>query len=122
MPHKVVRAQAEAGMRRLGTDHHDVYFAHIEDRHTPLDDTVATFASLVTDGPVRVIGCSNHAAWRIAKAREIARAAGLPGFTCVQQRHTYLRPRPGADFGVNPHISDELLDYAREEPDLTVLS
>jgi aryl-alcohol dehydrogenase-like predicted oxidoreductase len=118
---KVVRAQAVASMRRLGTDHLDVYYAHIEDRRTSLEDTVATFASLVTEGLTRVTGCSNHAAWRVAKAREIARAAGLPGFSCVQQRHTYLRPRPGAEFGANPHISDELLDCAREEPDLTVL-
>lgn len=116
-----VRAQATASMRRLGTDHLDVYYAHIEDRRTPLHDTVTTFASLVTDGVVRVTGCSNHAAWRVAQAREIARAEGLPGFTCVQQRHTYLRPRAGADFGANPHISDEMLDYAREESDMTVL-
>jgi aryl-alcohol dehydrogenase-like predicted oxidoreductase len=121
LSHKVVRAQAVAGMRRLGTDHLDVYYAHIEDRRTPLEDTVATFASLVTEGLTRVTGCSNHAAWRVAKAREIAKATGLPGFSCVQQRHTYLGPRPGAEFGANPHISDELLDYAREEPDLTVL-
>jgi aryl-alcohol dehydrogenase-like predicted oxidoreductase len=118
---KVVRDQAAASMRRLGTDHLDVYYAHIEDRRTPLEDTVDTFASLVTDGLIRVAGCSNHAAWRIAQARQIASAAGTPGFNCAQQRHTYLRPRPGADFGANPHISDELLDYAREEPDLTVL-
>src|SRR4051812_39300190 len=78
---RVVRAQAAASMRRLGTDHLDVYYAHIEDRRTPLDDAVATFASLVTDGLVRVIGVSNHAAWRVAAAREIARAAGLPAFT-----------------------------------------
>ena len=121
LSHEVVRAQAEASLRRLGTDHLDVYYAHIEDRRTPLHDTVATFASLVTDGLVRVTGCSNHAAWRVAQAREIARAQGLPGFTCVQQRHTYLRPRPGAEFGANPHISDEMLDYARSAPDLTVL-
>lgn len=121
LSHRVVRAQAVASMRRLGTDHLDVYYAHIEDRRIPLADTVATFASLVTDGLVRVTGVSNHAAWRLAQAREIARAAGLPGFACVQQRHTYLRPRPDAEFGANPHISDELLDYAREEPDLTVL-
>jgi aryl-alcohol dehydrogenase-like predicted oxidoreductase len=118
---KVVRTQVRASLRRLGTDRVDVYYAHIEDRRTPLEDTVATFASLVTDGLVRVPGCSNHAAWRIATARRIARAAGVPGFATAQQRHTYLRPRPGADFGANPHISDELLDYAREEPDLTVL-
>ena len=117
----VVRAQATASMRRLGTDHLDVYYAHIEDRRTSLHDTVSTFASLVTDGLVRAVGCSNHAAWRVAAAREIAKASGLPGFTCVQQRHTYLRPRPGAEFGANPHISDEMLDYACAEPDLTVL-
>jgi len=118
---KVVRAQAEASMRRLGVEHLDVYHAHIEDRRVPLADTVATFASLVTDGLVRVAGLSNHAAWRVAAAREIAKAQGVPGFGCVQQRHTYLRPRPGAEFGVNPHISEELLDYAREEPALEVL-
>jgi aryl-alcohol dehydrogenase-like predicted oxidoreductase len=117
----VVRAQAAASMRRLGTDHLDVYYAHIEDRRTPLHDTVATFGSLVTDGLVRAVGCSNHAAWRVAAAREIAKASGVPGFTCVQQRHTYLRPRPGAEFGANPHISDEMLDYARTEPGLAVL-
>jgi aryl-alcohol dehydrogenase-like predicted oxidoreductase len=117
----VVRRQHAASMRRLGTDHLDVYYAHIEDRRTPLDDTVATFGELVTDGLVRVTGLSNHAAWRVAAAREIARAQGVQGFTAVQQRHTYLRPRPGADFGANPHISDEMLDYAREESDLTVL-
>jgi aryl-alcohol dehydrogenase-like predicted oxidoreductase len=121
LSHKVIRAQAVASMRRLGTDRLDVYYAHIEDRRTPLDDTVAAFVSLMTDGLVRVTGCSNHAAWRVATAREIARTAGLPGFTCVQQRHTYLRPRRDAEFGENPHISDELLDYARDEPDLTVL-
>lgn len=118
---EVVRRQLTASMRRLGTDHLDVYYAHIEDRRTPLHDTVATFGSLVTDGLVRVTGLSNHAAWRVAAAREIAKAQGAQGFTAVQQRHTYLRPRPGAEFGANPHISDEMLDYARTEPDVTVL-
>ncbi|MGI5128271.1 aldo/keto reductase [Pseudonocardia sp. CA-107938] len=122
LSYEVVRSQAEASMRRLGTDRLDVYYAHIEDRRTPLADTVATFASLVQDGLVRVVGCSNHAAWRVAAAREIAAATGQPAFSCVQQRHTYLRSRPGADFGANPHISDELLDLAREQPDLTVLA
>jgi aryl-alcohol dehydrogenase-like predicted oxidoreductase len=119
---KVLRSQAEASMRRLGTDHLDVYYAHIEDRRTPLEDTVAAFGALMAEGLVRVAGASNHAAWRVAKAREIAKTRGLANFSCVQQRHTYLQPRPGADFGANPHISDELLDYARDEPDLTVLA
>jgi aryl-alcohol dehydrogenase-like predicted oxidoreductase len=118
---KVLRTRAEASMRNLGTDYLDLYYAHIEDRGMPLKDTVAGFSGLVKDGTVRAVGCSNHAAWRIAQARDIAHANGFTGFTCAQQRYTYLRPKPGADFGVNPHASAELLDYAREEPDLALL-
>ncbi|MEU4197233.1 aldo/keto reductase [Kribbella sp. NPDC026611] len=118
---KVIEAQAVASMRRLGTDYLDVYYAHIEDRRTPLADTVAGFGALIERGTVRIAGCSNHAAWRIATAREVAKAGGVPGFSCVQQRHTYLRPRPGSDFGANPPASEELLDLVRTEPELTLL-
>ncbi|MER7836888.1 aldo/keto reductase [Streptomyces sp. NPDC096040] len=118
---EVIGRQAKASLERLGTDRIDLYYAHIEDRHTPLEETVAAFGELVEHGTVRLLGCSNHAAWRIERARTLAREAGVAGYTCVQQRATYPRPRPGADFGVNPHVSDELLDYVAAEPDLTLL-
>lgn len=94
-----------------------------EPRQRPACADWASSNSTCTTPTSRIVErhCSNHAAWRVDKAREIARAAGLPGFTCVQQPHTYLRPRPGAEFGANPHISNELLEYARAEHDLTVL-
>jgi aryl-alcohol dehydrogenase-like predicted oxidoreductase len=117
----VLNRQLEASLRRLRRDHVDVYYSHIEDRSTPLEQTVAAFGDLVQRGLVRVLGCSNHAAWRVEQARAVARGLGVPGYTCVQQRFTYLRPRPGADFGVLPHASDELLDYVRTEPELTLL-
>ncbi|MEU6808266.1 aldo/keto reductase [Streptomyces sp. NPDC046831] len=118
---EVIRRQAEASLKRLGTDRIDLYYAHIEDRRTPLEETVAAFGELVERGSVRLLGCSNHAAWRIERARALAREAGVAGYTCVQQRATYLRPRPGADFGANPHVSEEVLDYVGSEPDLTLL-
>jgi aryl-alcohol dehydrogenase-like predicted oxidoreductase len=117
----VINRQLRASLRRLSREHIDIYYAHIEDRTTPVEQTVTAFGDLVKDGLVRVLGCSNHTAWRIERARATARAQSVAGYTCVQQRFTYLRPRPGADFGVNPHASEDLLDYLRSEPDLTLL-
>jgi aryl-alcohol dehydrogenase-like predicted oxidoreductase len=118
---KAVRAGLEGSLRRLGTDRVDLHYAHIEDRFVPLEETVGAFGELVADGTVGVLGVSNHSAWRIAEARRLATERGLPGYQVVQQRHTYLAPRPGAGFGVQKAVDAELLDYAGTQPDLTVL-
>lgn len=117
----VVRGRAEDSMRRLGTDRIDLLYAHIDDDATPVEETVRAFASLVTEGSVGALGCSNHAVWRIERARATARALGLPGYRCVQQRYTYLRPAPGADFGIQRHLESELLEYAAGDPELALL-
>ncbi|MFD7665566.1 aldo/keto reductase [Streptomyces sp. NPDC059788] len=118
---KTVRAGIDGSLRRLGTDRVDLYYAHVEDRDVPLEETVGAFAGLVQDGTVGVLGLSNHATWRLAEARRIAAAQGLPGFRAVQQRHTYLRPRFGADSGLQRETDEELLDYAAAHEDLTLL-
>ncbi|MET9554779.1 aldo/keto reductase [Streptomyces sp. NPDC006645] len=120
---KALRAGVEGSLRRLGTDRVDVLFGHIEDRTTPQSDTVEGFGALVADGTVGLVGASNQLTWRIERARSLARARGLAGYTCVQQQYTYLRPRPGATFGTGEHATPELLDYARaERDDLTLLA
>ncbi|MCC5037243.1 aldo/keto reductase [Streptomyces sp. WAC 00631] len=116
-----IRAGLEGSLRRLGTDRVDLHYAHIEDRSVPLEETVGAFAGLVADGRAGLPGVSNHPAGRIAEARRTAARLGLPGYRCVQQRHTYLRPRPDADFGVQRHTDAGLFDYAAAQPDLTLL-
>jgi aryl-alcohol dehydrogenase-like predicted oxidoreductase len=110
---------AETSLRNLGVDRLDVYYAHIDDRSTPLEETVAVLAALAESGMAGLLGCSNIATWRIERARAIARAAGCPGYSCVQQQHTYLRPLP--DPGQLNLITEELLDYAAAA-DLTLLA
>jgi aryl-alcohol dehydrogenase-like predicted oxidoreductase len=115
-----IRSALEGSLRRLGTDHLDVYWAHIEDRSVTLEETVDTFASLIKEGKAGVVGASNHATWRVERARSMARAQGRPGYTCLQLRHSYLRPRldmPLPDIG-HVNVTDEALDYVRSEPDL----
>ncbi|MDX2644618.1 aldo/keto reductase [Streptomyces sp. PA03-1a] len=117
----VVRAGLRESLRRLGTDRVDLHYAHVEDPRVPLEETVGAFAGLVADGTVGTPGVSNHATRRIAEARRIAAERGLPGYQVVQQRHTYLRPRPQARFGIQRHADAELLDHVRTQPDLTLL-
>jgi aryl-alcohol dehydrogenase-like predicted oxidoreductase len=117
-----IAAAAEGSLRRLGTDHVDVYWAHIEDRSVPLAETLGAFAELARAGKVREIGASNVPAWRLERARATSRAGGWPLYAHVQLRHTYLRPRPGVRLPESGHVlaQDDMLDYLRSEPGLTL--
>ncbi len=114
-----IRAGVEESLRRLGVERIDLYYAHWDPRDSALEERVEAFGELVRAGKVGVLGCSNTAVWRIERARALARAAGVPGYTCVQQLHTYLWPR--FDQAQGSVVTGELIDYARAEPDFAVL-
>jgi aryl-alcohol dehydrogenase-like predicted oxidoreductase len=116
-----IRSAVEGSLKRLGTDHTDVYWAHVEDRSVPLDETLGAFSALVDEGTTRVLGVSNHATWLVERARALARARSWPAYSCLQYRYSYLRPRTDIPLGGgHTHAGDELLDYVRTEPDLTL--
>ncbi|MFJ7244180.1 aldo/keto reductase [Kitasatospora sp. NPDC098652] len=117
-----LRSAAEGSLRRLGTDRIDLYYAHVTDPGTPVEETMGAFAGLVADGKVTALGCSNHRAADLAAANDLADARGWPGYRCVQQRHSHLQPRPGADLGIQRHADRALLTYLADRPDLTLLA
>lgn len=110
---RAVNAAVQDSLRRLGTERIDLYWAHVEDRSVPLDDMMAAFGSLVENGIVGRVGCSNWPVWRVEQARQAAR--GWRGFTALQLMHSYLRPRPGASVSWQPQrfgwVTDQTLDY-----------
>ncbi len=110
-----IEAECEKSLRRLQTDVIDLYYAHVDDRTTPLEETMEAFDRLVQAGKVRYIGASNFLAWRLEKARMISRAGVWAEYCCIQQRHSYLRPKPGAGFGAQINSNDDLLDYVDSE-------
>jgi aryl-alcohol dehydrogenase-like predicted oxidoreductase len=118
---RTVRTGIEGSLRRLGTDHVDLYYAHITDPDTPPEETISAFSALVTEGRTRMVGCSNHPLDQIRQARRLAADEGLAPYRVVQQRHTYLRPRPDADFGVQRYVTDDLLGYVADQHDLSLL-
>ena len=81
---ETIRQDAETSLRQLGVDRLDLYYAHIDDRATPLEETVAAFVELAAAGKVGLLGASNHATWRVERARAIARARGGAAYGCVQ--------------------------------------
>jgi len=105
-----IRADAQTSLRNLGLDRLDLYYAHIDDRATPLAETVIALGELADRGQAGLLGASNIATWRVEQARGIARQAGLPGYACVQQEGTYLLPQPGR--GQLTLVTEELMDYS----------
>ena len=81
--HHIIRG-AEASLRRLGTDHIDLYQVHEWDGTTPLEETMSALDSLVQSGKVRYIGASNYAGWQLMKALSVADLAGTERFVSEQ--------------------------------------
>jgi aryl-alcohol dehydrogenase-like predicted oxidoreductase len=111
-----IEEECNKSLRRLGIDTIDLYYAHVDDRSTPQEESLAAFDRLLRAGKVRFIGASNFLAWRLAEAQALSAANGWPQYCCVQQRHTYLRPKPGASFAPQIAANDDLLDYCRNNP------
>ena len=83
-------ARSRASLRRLRTDHIDLYQLHVPDDVTPIEETLSALSDLVREGKVRYLGCSNFAAWQVADADWTARSAGLERFVSVQNRYSLL--------------------------------
>jgi aryl-alcohol dehydrogenase-like predicted oxidoreductase len=85
-----VRAAAEASLARLGVEAIDLYYAHFDDAETPLEETVAAFGELVTDGLVRHIAVSNYTADRIRSWIDLAAAGGTALPVAIQPHYNLV--------------------------------
>ena len=119
---RVIRQEVEESLRRLQTDYVDLYYAHIDDRCTAQEETLEALNRLVEEGKVRFIACSNFRTWRLERARQISAARGWAGYVAIQQQYSYLRPKPGADFGIAVNADDELLDYLRANEEVALIA
>jgi aryl-alcohol dehydrogenase-like predicted oxidoreductase len=95
----------EASLRRLGTDHIDLYQVHEWDGHTPLEETLEALDLLIRSGKVRYVGASNYAAWQLMKALGTAGRLGLPQF--VSQQIYYSLQAREAEYELIPLAVDQ---------------
>lgn len=85
-----IRTAAENSLRRLQTDHIDLYYAHIDDAKTPLAETLAAFDALVRAGKVTHIAASNYSAGRLAEALATSKQNGLARFVAIQPHYNLM--------------------------------
>jgi len=85
----VMRA-VEASLRRLGTDHIDLYQMHLPDPDTPIDETLSVLDDLVRAGKVRYVGSSNFLGWQVADAAWVAQTSHLTPFVGAQNEYSLL--------------------------------
>ena len=100
----IVRS-VDASLRRLQTDYIDLYQSHIDDADTPLEETLSTYADLVTQGKIRAIGASNYDAKRLAQALDVSRRHGYPRYESLQPKYN-LCARAGYEEALEPLCQD----------------
>lgn len=87
---KNMRLSLETSLRRLGTDHIDLYYLHIWDRHTPIEETMRALDDAVHAGKILHIGLSDTPAWVVAQAHTIAHFRGWSPVVALQTRYNLL--------------------------------
>ncbi|MET0411494.1 MAG: aldo/keto reductase [Polyangiaceae bacterium] len=111
---RAVRTAIAGSLDRMGIPSVDMLWLHMEDRATPIEETVDALAELTATGLTARVGASNHPAWRVERARAHARAIGSTPIDALQHNSTYLRVRPGMNPTNHRHgvLTDEHRDYA----------
>lgn len=85
----LIRA-AEASLKRLGTDHIDLYFMHGFDALTPVEETLAALDHLVQSGKIGYIGCSNFSGWHVMKSLATSEKYGLARYAVYQGYYSLI--------------------------------
>ena len=101
---KAIMQQCEESLRRLQTDYIDLYWMHVWDRNTPIDETLRALQDLVSSGKVRYVGVSDTPAWKVAQAQVLAELEGWTPFVGLQIEYSLLERT----------VEGELLPMARE--------
>lgn len=116
---RTLRAALEGSLRRLGVEHVDLYYVHVDDPSTPLEETLGALAVFVAEGKIRHVGWSNVSSQRLEAIRAVAEGNGFPLPVAVQQQHSYLDASVGRGF---PAADEAQLGYLRGHPDLTLVA
>lgn len=103
-----IMRQVEGSLKRLQTDHIDLYQSHRDDPATPVEETLEAYAQLVQQGKVRVIGCSNFTAERTRESLAASRKHNWPRYESLQP-HYNLYERAAYETELEPVALQEKL-------------
>ena len=85
-----ILAACDDSLRRLGRDHIDLYYAHDDDKDTPLEESLAAFTELQQAGKIRFAAASNYTGARLLEAAQISKEQGLIEYSALQNHYNLL--------------------------------
>ena len=106
--------ECDKSLKRLKTDYIDIYYLHMDDKSTPIEESLAALTELVKEGKVRAVGLSNFTAERFREAYSTAKREGFILPSCIQNKGTYLTPRADVDYGRQAPLDSAVLSVAEE--------
>ena len=92
-PENVIAACNDS-LKRLQTDHIDIYYSHHDDKDVPIAETLGAYQSLINEGKIRYIGASQHSGARLQEALDIAEKENLPKYICLQNQYNLMERNP----------------------------
>ena len=117
---QTLRGSLDASLRRLGTDRIDLYYVHVDDLATPLEETLEALDGFVKAGKIRYVGWSNVRTWRLERILGLCERNGWPAPVAIQQQHSYLRPKGGVD--TLSIVDNEQLDHLRANRQVSLVA
>jgi aryl-alcohol dehydrogenase-like predicted oxidoreductase len=92
-PENIIAACNDS-LKRLKTDHIDLYYSHHDDNDVPIAETLGAYQQLITEGKIRYIGASQHTGVRLQEALDIATRENLPKYVCLQDHYNLMERNP----------------------------
>ena len=92
-PENIIAACNDS-LKRLQTDHIDLYYSHHDDKDVPIAETLGAFQTLINEGKIRYIGASQHTGERLQEALDIAAKENLPKYICLQDQYNLVERNP----------------------------
>ena len=89
-----IHAECDASLERLSTSYIDIYYFHLDDLATPLDESIGAIGELIRAGKVRYFGVSNFRGWRIAEVNRVCASLGVPRPVVCQPYYNLLNRMP----------------------------
>ena len=110
-----IETECEKSLQRLKIETIDLLYSHIDDRNTPIEETLKAYEKLRKAGKIIHIGASNYMSWRLADSLALSQMNNLIQYCCIQQRYSYIRPNPGGRFAPQMVANDELINLCRDK-------
>ena len=89
-----ILAACDESLKRLQTDHIDIYYAHHDDPEIPLEDVLGAFAQLIAEGKVRYIAASQYTGVRLQEALDVSAKHNLPSYIALQDQYNLVSRNP----------------------------